>query len=81
MFIVMVRIEGGITGFREAPMTHLQKVIHFETCEEAEALATEQHEVIKSAWHKWNSKGAVFTYWAEEVANEEEAKKKKVNCA
>ena len=71
MFIVMCRVEGGVTGFRESPLTHAQEVVEFETREAAEAEASKHNDVNRIT-------RARFSYWAEEVRDKEDAEKRRI---
>jgi hypothetical protein len=67
MFIVMCRVEGGVTRFRESPLTRAQEVVEFETYADAEVEAN-KHRRLDSR----------FSYWAEEVASKEDAEKRRI---
>tara|TARA_R110000824_G_scaffold167181_9_gene343999 strand:+ start:963 stop:1184 length:222 start_codon:yes stop_codon:yes gene_type:complete len=71
MFIVMCRVEGGVTGFREAPLTRSQEVVNFETREAAQAEAITHTNANRSSH-------ARFSYWAEEVADKKAAEARRV---
>ena len=71
MFIIMCRVEGGVTGTREAPLTRRQEVVDFETYEAAQVEATKHMNANRSS-------RARFTYWVEEVANAEAAEAKRI---
>ena len=65
-FVVRCKVSGGVTGTREALLKRNDRIVYFETRQEAEAEATRLRLL-------YNNERAVafFQYWAEEAPSAE----------